>query len=648
MASEAPTATILIVDDDAGLSRLLQKTLQRAGYTTATAASGKDAIKWLMQNRADLMLLDLKLQDIEGKELVNHLAATQRTVPFAIITGQGDERVAVDMMKSGALDYLVKDVNFIEFVPTIVRRALERLAKEKMLVEAQEAREQAEGQVAADLDAMTRLQRLGALFVRDGEMEPILVEIVDAAMAIARSDFGSIQLVNAAGNLEIVAQRGFPPWWVQFWNNDSKNQRACSKAVEVGQRIIVEDVERCSIFVGTPGLEILLRAGVRAVQSTPLVDRSGKLLGIFSTHCKAPHRPDDRTLGLLDLLARQAADIIDRQQREAALRETEARYRALVMASSETVYQMSADWKEMHRLVGRDFIADTEGPSRMWLDKYIFPEDQAQVMAAIDEAIRTKSLFQLEHRVRRVDGSAGWTLSRAVPILDATGEITDWFGMASDITERKKLEQALVDVTEREQRKFGHELHDGLGQRLTGLEMLSHALAEDLSAHAEDLAKQARRLNSELRETVAEARLISHSLAPVQLDGDGLMRGLSELASRTSRHKGVKCRFLCEPPVVVEDQMVATHLYRIAQEAVTNAIKHGRARMIDIRLTESVGALNLCVENNGHPLPVKDQSRNGVGLNAMRYRVGLIGGALAIDSGKRRGVKVSCTLRRKT
>jgi signal transduction histidine kinase len=137
MAVEAPSATVFVVDDDQGLSRLIQKTLHREGFTVATALSGKDAIAWLEKNRADLMLLDLKLHDIQGKDLITRLLSIQRSVPFIVITGQGDERVAVEMMKSGALDYLVKDVDFLQFIPQVVQRALEQLAKDKQLLQLQ-------------------------------------------------------------------------------------------------------------------------------------------------------------------------------------------------------------------------------------------------------------------------------------------------------------------------------------------------------------------------------------------------------------------------------------------------------------------------------------------------------------------------------
>jgi signal transduction histidine kinase len=214
-----------------------------------------------------------------------------------------------------------------------------------------------------------------------------------------------------------------------------------------------------------------------------------------------------------------------------------------------------------------------------------------------------------------------------------------------DVTERKRLERALLEVSEREQRKFGHDLHDSLGQRLTGLEMLSHALAEELKSRVPVLAKQARRLNQELRETVTEARLISHSLAPVPLEGDGLMRALNELATRTRRVSRVACHFLCDRPVQIEDVAVATHLYRIAQEAVNNALKHGRARTINIGLAEHGGELVLNVENNGRAFAA-DRNTTGAGLNAMRYRAGLIGASLSIEPGSRKGVTVTCRLPR--
>ena len=181
-------------------------------------------------------------------------------------------------------------------------------------------RKRAEIRLARDLEAMTRLQDVGSLFVRGGDLEPVLGQIVEAAIAISRADFGNMQLLLPNSSLRIAAQRGFPQWYVDYWNEVTAGNGSCGTALAAGQRVIVPDVEQSPIFVGTPGLEKQRRAGIRAVQSTPVVSRGGKVLGMFSTHFREPHTPDEHALKLLDLLALQAADIIERAQIAQALR----------------------------------------------------------------------------------------------------------------------------------------------------------------------------------------------------------------------------------------------------------------------------------------------------------------------------------------
>lgn len=156
-----------------------------------------------------------------------------------------------------------------------------------------------------------------------------------------------------------------------------------------------------------------------------------------------PYRTiDDR----IDGIVLTFIDVTDRREAVARMQESEERFRALVSATSDAVYRMSADWAEMLELRGRGFLTDLVGPTRQWQEAYILPEDRSHVQERIDEAIRTRTVFEMEHRVQRADGTPGWTLSRAVPLLDVGGEIREWFGAASDVTERRRNEEDLREA----------------------------------------------------------------------------------------------------------------------------------------------------------------------------------------------------------
>ena len=170
-------------------------------------------------------------------------------------------------------------------------------------------------QLSSDLAAMTRMHEISSRLVQATDVTTLLQEIIDAAVEITEADMGNIQLLEE-GTLRIAAHRGFKPPFLDFFGEVPGGLAACGTALLFGRRVIVEDVTKNSIFAGSPALDVLLNANARAVQSTPLVSRSGQVLGMFSTHYHSPHQPNARELRMLDMLARQAADLTERRQTE--------------------------------------------------------------------------------------------------------------------------------------------------------------------------------------------------------------------------------------------------------------------------------------------------------------------------------------------
>ena len=187
---------------------------------------------------------------------------------------------------------------------------------------------------------------------------------------------------------------------------------------------------------------------VRATVDMPLVEAGRPVAWLYVAQA-APRDWGTQDLELLREVAGHIWTAVDRAQREEAAYALDRQFRALVTASSDVVYSMDPDWQRMRSLHGGDFVVSSDAPSRSWLQTYIPAAEQARVQRAIDEAVRTSTVFELEHRVLRPDGSVGWTFSRAIPITDRTGRVVEWFGAASDVTHRKQVEQDLLESEER-------------------------------------------------------------------------------------------------------------------------------------------------------------------------------------------------------
>jgi PAS domain S-box-containing protein len=195
----------------------------------------------------------------------------------------------------------------------------------------------------------------------------------------------------------------------------------------------------------------LVAIGAEAIISVPLL-KDGRFVANLNVHHRAPHDWTDDEVALVEAVAERTWEAVERARAEVERSVSETRFRALVNATADIVYRMGPDWREMRRLDGAGFIVDTGEPRTDWVQTYIPPDDRPRVRDAIEAAIRDKATFELEHRVLRADGTVGWTHSRAVPLLDAAGEIIEWFGAASDVTARREAEAALAEREERHRR----------------------------------------------------------------------------------------------------------------------------------------------------------------------------------------------------
>lgn len=353
-----------------------------------------------------------------------------------------------------------------------------------------------------------------------------------------------------------------------------------------------------------------------------------------------------RILGVhVDITLTKSSELkLETERKRAA--EEHARLAAIVTSSNDAIVGEDLDglitsWnKSAERIYGYSATEVLGKPIRM-----LVPRERHQEVTEILEKIRRgETIEHLETPRVRKDGTQILISLVVSPIRDDSGLITGASAIARDVTKRKQLENEVLQISEREQQRIAQDLHDGLGQLLSGTAHLSTALQVELAEQALPEAAEALRITDLLHEAVSEARSLAHGLYPVRPEPNGLMVALQDLATRTCSLFKVECTLDTKEHVLLQNNAVATHLYRIAQEAISNALKHGKATRLRLRVRATSRRIVLQVRDNGAGFAHASLMRKGMGIRIMQYRAAMAGGSLVIRHLAGGGVTVVCTI----
>jgi PAS domain S-box-containing protein len=532
---------VLIADDNADMRDYITRLLGDSMRVTAVS-NGDEALATAVDEPPDLILSDVMMPGLDGLGLLREIRANPATsaIPVILLSARAGEESRIEGVIAGADDYLVK--------PFIASELLARVTTHLKLAQAREE----------NLGATRRLQEISTRLTGAGGFESLLQEIMSAAVALVNGEFGTLQLLDG-DKLRIVAHSGHGQAFLDFFANAEARDSVCGEAMKNSRRVVVEDIEKSPVFAGSPSLAVLRAAGVRAVQSTPLLSRGGKMLGILTTQWSSPHVPDEQDIWRLEVLVRQAADLIEQRIHAELLRISEERLTIATEVAGLGAWEVdlrtrTARWSRRYfEILGYGTRADGEATLEM-SRSCVHPEDLDRVDRALLRAQREGEQYASEHRIRRADnGEVRWVAEFGRCIRDSEGEAGRFIGASLDITERvaasrashllsaivdssddaiisKNLNGVITSWNKGAEALFGYTAGEAIGQTIAALLVPEDRLDEELSI----LERLRRGEHIDHFETIRRRRDgtlvdISLSVSPVR-DDQGRIVGASKIA----------------------------------------------------------------------------------------------------------------------
>jgi PAS domain S-box-containing protein len=520
--------------------------------------------------------------------------------------------------------------------------------------------------------ALYQFAQLQHIATNVGEIHDASLDAILSAMDCHRA---SILLFDKENVMRFVAWRGLSEKYRKAveghspWKPDAKNPKP----------VCINDVDIANI--PKPLKSTIRSEGIRAAAFIPLVS-SQKLIGKFMTYYDAPHVFTDDELKLATTIATQLAQAIEHKRDEQALRESEAQLRA-------TVEQATAGVARCDTKGGIVFANRTLCKMLGYTESELIGKSIAEVtqrdsgkesMRLFQRMIRDCKPFDIETRYVRKDGSIMWADVSASAVREPNGKAQSVVAVIVDITARKKVEEALqrsnealeelvdqrtkalsltnaelkaeitrrkglegeiLEVSDREQQRLAQELHDGLCQHLTAVAFMARSVGLRLKNHRVIEVKDVEKIAELVNNAATDTRNLSRALHRFDVDAAGLVEALEDLVDREMWR--TPCRLEVKPSFHLNDDTVATHMYRIAREAVINANKHAQARQIVVKLERSgQRQMALSVTDDGVGVQKGGNGARGLGFHIMNYRARLMGGQLKVESLEKGGTRVAC------
>jgi len=585
-----PRPRVIWADDNADMRAYVARLL-RDRCDVEAFPDGEAALQTALKNPPDLVLCDVMMPRLDGVGLLRALRADPRTAHCAVIliSARAGEENRIEGMQAGADDYIIKPFNAAELVARVETRA--NMARMRR---AEEERR------AADLVAMERLYQLGNRCAQAGDdFETCLDEIVATAIAITNADKGNVQLLDAeSGTLRIAAQRGFGEPFLKVF------AEAAAGEAQAADRILVPDITRSEMFAGQPSLDVLLSEGVRAVQSTPVVSSSGQVFGMISTYFREARQPGARDLHLMDLLARQTADHLERRRAEIALRHRTQQFETLIDQAPLGVFLVDADFKIRSvnpvampvfgdirgGIIGRDF---DEIIHILWQQDYA-----NEIVGIFRHTLATGEPYVTPERIetrkdRGMTEYYEWRIDRIV-LPDGRYGIVCYFRDISAQVQARETQQLLVD-------ELNHRVKNTLAsvQAIVQHTLRTTKNPDDFAASFTGRIQAMSRVHSLLSSGSWKGADLRDVIR------DQLLMGPVD-----------ETRFTAwGPPVHLEPQ-AAQHLALMLHELGTNSIKYGALSRVDgyvtVSWTVADALLRLQWMERGGP-PVSTPLRRGFG-----------------------------------